>query len=90
MLGETVTVRFTSEWNPFSEFTIMLEEAVEPDVKLTGLLAVIVKSEVEDAAWVSTDIRFREIAQPMTSTSRSVLIMKGEELGVSLDGSGTL
>lgn len=68
----------------------MLEVAVEPDVKLTGLVAVIAKSEVADSAWVSTVIELREIAQPMTSTSRSVLIVKGEELSVSLNGSDTL
>jgi hypothetical protein len=90
VLGETATVRFTSEWNPFSEFTIMLEVAVEPDVKLTGLVAVIAKSEVADSAWVSTVIELREIAQPMTSTSRSALIVKGKELTVSLNSSDTL
>ena len=90
VLGETAIVRFTSEWNPFSEFTIMLEVAVEPDVKLTGLVAVIAKSEVADSAWVSTVIELREIAQPMTSTSRSVWILKGEEPSVSLNGSDTL
>lgn len=73
MFGETATVRFTSDWNPLSEFTIMLEVAEDPDLKLTGLVAVIVKSGVMDAAWVSTVIELRETPQPMTSTSRSVL-----------------
>ena len=83
-------MRFNSEWNPFSEFTIMLEVALDPVVKLTGLVAVIAKSEVADSAWVSTVIELREIAQPMTSTSRGVWILKGEELSVSLKGSDTL
>jgi hypothetical protein len=90
VFGETATVRFTSDWNPLSEFTIMLEVAEDPDLKLTGLVAVIVKSGVMDAAWVSTVIELRETPQPMTSTSRSVLIVKGEELSVSLDGSDAL
>jgi hypothetical protein len=59
-------------------------------VKLTGLVAVIAKSEVADSAWVSTVIELREIAQPMTSTSRSALIVKGKELTVSLNSSDTL
>jgi hypothetical protein len=60
VFGETATVRFTSDWNPLSEFTIMLELAEDPDLKLTGLVAVIVKSGVMDAAWVSTMIELRE------------------------------
>jgi hypothetical protein len=68
----------------------MLEVAVDPDVKLTGLVAVIVKSGVVDAAWVSAVIELRETAQPITSTSRSVLIGRREELSISLDGSDTL
>jgi len=38
----------------------MLKLAEDPDLKLTGLVAVIVKSGVMDAAWVSTMIELRE------------------------------
>jgi len=37
-----------------------LKLAEDPDLKLTGLVAVIVKSGVMDAAWVSTMIELRE------------------------------
>jgi hypothetical protein len=68
----------------------MSEVAVDPDVKLTGLVAVIVKSAVADSAWVSTVIELRETVQPMTSISKNISIVRCEEPTVSLDGSDAL
>ncbi len=50
VLGETLAVRATWEWNPLRAVTVTLEVVVDPETKFTGGAALIVKS------WEAVDV----------------------------------
>lgn len=87
-----MAVRATSERNSFSGDTITLEVVVEPEVNLTGPVAVIVKSGDVEPASVNfvVEMELQKNAKLSTSTISRILRLNGRPLRMPRDGPNKL